>query len=109
MHDGKKCHCKARLSVCGFSIASAIVSGLAVYILGLMAMHLGIGAPYVVLLGSVYKGYAATYVGSGIGGLWAMAAGLICGFVFSCIYNLCARCCCHRCKCCKKEVILHKE
>lgn len=103
--DTSKCRVKCKLSVCGFSIATALTSGLGVFILGLMATYLNIGTPYVTLLGSVYKGYAATYAGSLIGGGWALAVGLICGFIFSVIYNVTARmCCCHHCKSsCTKE------
>lgn len=102
--DKSKCWVKCKLSVCGFSIATALTSGLGVLILGLMATYLNIGVPYVTLLGSVYSGYAATYAGSLIGGAWAFAVGLICGFFFSLFYNLTIRmCCCHKCKCCDKD------
>lgn len=94
-----KCRCKKMLSVCGFSVASAIASGLAVLALGLMAMYWGLGAAWVTLLGSVYKGYVVTPMGIWIGAGWAALEGLICGFIFVIIYNLIARCCpCCSCK-----------
>lgn len=93
------CHVKCKLSVCGFSIATALVSGLGVLILGLMATFVDIGGAYVTVVGSVYKGYAATAGGSLIGGIWAFFNGLICGFFFSLFYNGCIRRChCSSCK-----------
>lgn len=99
MDNVKHCTVKSKLSVCGFSIATGLTSGLSVFILGLLAAHLNVGAPYVTLLGSVYKGYTATYQGSLIGAAWALGMGLVSGFIFSLIYNLIVRkCCCPSCK-----------
>lgn len=98
-------HCKrglkCKLSVCGFTLATALISGLGIFFLGLMATYLNIGVPYVTILGSVYHGYAATYAGSLIGGAWAFACGIICGFFFSLFYNLILKACCCRCAHCK--------
>jgi len=108
--DTSKCRIKCKLSVCGFSIATALTSGLMVFILGLMAAYLDIGTPYVTLLGSVYKGYAATYAGSLIGAGWAFACGLISGFFFSIFYNIVLKCCCCcHCKACKACRVDHVE
>lgn len=100
---------KCKLSVCSFALATALISGLGVFFLGLMATYLNIGVPYVTVLGSVYHGYAATYAGSLMGAGWAFACGLICGFFFSAFYNIILHLCCCRCARCKGEVVTVKD
>ena len=41
----------------------------------------------VTLIGRVYRGYEMTWLGSVIGGAWALADGLIAGAIFAWLYN----------------------
>lgn len=88
------CH-NNQLSVLSFGLAAAVVWGLGVFLVGLMATYMNYGQAFVEVVGSVYPGYKATLCGSAIGGLWAIVDGFVAGAIFAFVYNI-------GCKCCKK-------
>ena len=70
-----------------FGLACAILWGVSVFVLGMFAKHMGWGTEMVMLLGSFYKGYDMTFLGSVIGGVWGFVEGLVGGYIFACLYN----------------------
>src|SRR5262245_32247698 len=89
-----------RLSAISLGIAAAVVSALGMVVLGVMSMHYGIGAKWIELMATMYKGYAANWHGIGIGAAYAAVEGFVWGLVFGWVYNICAKCCkacCHKC------------
>jgi hypothetical protein len=97
------CFC-TKLNPLALAFAAGIVWGLGMLLLGLIAMHSTLGHPWIPLVASVYKGFAATTVGSFIGLLWGFVEGFVGGLIFAWIYNCCV--CCKMCRSlgmCKKE------
>lgn len=93
----------ARLGMISLGVAFGTTWAIALIFLGLTAMWWHWGEPVVRLLGSLYWGYAPTFGGSLIGGLWGFCDWFIGGVVIAWIYN---RVCTHCCKgehCCPKE------
>ncbi len=97
-----KCGC-CKLSSISLGIAAAAVSALCMLVLGVLAMQYGMGAEWIKMVGSVYKGYAATWHGIGIGAAYAAVEGFVAGLVFGWIYNICVCCIGSCCKCCKMD------
>lgn len=95
-----KCGC-CKLSSISLAVAAAAVSALSMLVLGVLMMQYGIGAEWIKLAGTVYKGYAATWQGIGMGAGFAAVKGFACGLVFGWIYNICIFCVGKCCKCCK--------
>lgn len=97
------CVCKSsRLSACALGVSLGVLSVIWVVVLGLVAMYLNVGQEWVKLAGTVYVGYAATFVGIALGALWAFVDGFVCGVLIAFFYNLCAKCC-HCKSCCGKD------
>jgi hypothetical protein len=84
----------AKLHVVGLGLAIGILSAVYVFILGLFAMR-GYGVDYVHLAGSIYVGYAPTFLGSLVGAIWAFIHGFIGGVIIAWLYNCFSRSC-HR-------------
>lgn len=92
-------HHKAKACCLGFAVG--IVWAIGVLGLGLAAMGMdGYGLPVVNLLGSIYKGYDASWAGAFIGAGWALVDGFITGVLIGWLYNM-GCCFCHMC--CKKS------
>ena len=89
-----------KLHVLGFGLAFAIVGAIFTFILGLAAMH-GYRAAYIALIGSVYKGYSATFAGSLLGAIWAFIESFIVGVIIAALYNCFT--CGKWCKACQKK------
>ncbi len=101
-----KCGC-CKLSALSLGVAAAAVSALGIATLGLLNMHLGLGAKWIELISTVYQGYAANWHGIGIGASYAAVEGFSGGLVFGWVYNICISCvrkCCASCQStCKKN------
>lgn len=78
--------CKGYLNPKALALAGGIIWGLAILLIGILAMY-GYGMPFVKLFASVYKGYAATWGGAVVGGLWGFVDGLIGCYIFAWLYN----------------------
>jgi len=83
----------AKLSVCGLGIALGLTWGLAVLILGVLALYWKIGIAWVNVLSSIYVGFDVTLKGIIAGTLWATIDAFILGVVIALIYNLCVKRC----------------
>lgn len=89
-------HC-AKFHVCGFGLALGVITAICMFLLGLSAIG-GYGMAYVSLIGSVYVGYGATFLGSIIGAIWGFIEGFIFGVVFAWLYNCFVGKCCKTCR-----------
>lgn len=83
-----------QLKVCSFGFAMGLIWGLGILLLAWLSMWCagGWGAGFIKVLSSVYTGYAATWVGGLIGGLWGFVDFFIFGALVAWVYN--SRCCC---------------
>lgn len=88
-----------KLHPVSLGLSLGILSGVLIFFMGLFAMG-GYGVEYVAMVGSVYVGYAPTFLGSLLGGIWGFIEGFIVGALVAWLYN-CFLCKC--CKSCKKE------
>jgi len=75
-----------QLNVRAFALAVAVVWGCGVLFLGWIAA-VGWGRGLVDPLASLYIGYAPTFVGGIIGGVWAFFDGLIAAALAAWLYN----------------------
>ncbi|HTR04498.1 MAG TPA: bacteriophage holin [Thermoanaerobaculia bacterium] len=75
-----------RIRTAPLALGLGLTWGLGVMLLGWIAAS-GWGARVVDLLSSVYLGYAATFLGGLIGGLWAFADAFVAGALFAFFYN----------------------
>jgi len=80
-----------KLDVKAFGLATGIVWGGGVMLLGLAASFSGNGNEIVQFLGVYYLGYQATVIGSLIGCLWGFVDMGICGLLIAWLYNKFAR------------------
>ncbi|MCF7870797.1 MAG: bacteriophage holin [Candidatus Omnitrophica bacterium] len=76
-----------KLKISAFGFALGIVWGLIVFLLGVVGMLFSFGTTWVLVLASLYLGYATTVLGSLIGGLWGFLTGFLGGVVFAWLYN----------------------
>lgn len=79
---------RPKLDVLALGFAFGILWGVGMLLMGWMAYGFGWGAQLVEAFGSLYIGYAPTFWGSVIGGLWAFLDGFVGGLVFAWLYNL---------------------
>lgn len=75
-----------KLNLKGFALASAVLWGLAVFLVTLVAVWRGTGE-HVGLLSAVYVGYQVSYLGSVIGLIYGFVNGLLAGALFAWLYN----------------------
>ncbi len=80
----KKAH---NLNEIAFGKAFAILAGLYMLMLGLLATFFGWGTTLVTAIGSAYLGFVPSIEGSVIGGIWGTAEGFIIGYVSAWLYN----------------------
>ncbi len=76
-----------KLNVTALGLAMGILWGVGVALMALSAAWWGYGTAWVELLGSVYKGVAATGTGVFMGLLWGFADGFVCGALLAWLYN----------------------
>lgn len=77
----------AKLNVKAFGIACGITWGAGILIMGIVNMFTGWGGIWVTLMGSVYLGYKATFLGAVTGALWGFVDAGIGGLVLAWLYN----------------------
>ncbi|MCF7908864.1 MAG: bacteriophage holin [Candidatus Omnitrophica bacterium] len=77
----------AKLDVKALGLTLGIVWGVALLIMGMVAMFFNYGGGFVRALGSIYYGYEATTLGSLIGGFWGFIDAGICGIIIAWLYN----------------------
>ncbi len=74
-------------------ISIGVVSALCVFLLALAAAYLNWGVNMVSLVGDIYIGYNASFIGGIIGAIWGFVDGFIFGFLTALVYNLvCKKC-----------------
>ncbi len=61
--------------------------GVYVVLIAWLAGTIGWGDKIVPVLGSLYRGYDATFIGGLIGGVWGFVDGAICGVIVAWVYN----------------------
>ena len=72
-----------------------------VFIMGIVAMaSTGYGMTFVHGMGTLYIGYAPTFIGSIIGAIWAFVDGFLGAAIFAWLYNIFAG---KKCSCGTKE------
>ena len=78
---------KARLGVISLGLALGITWGGGMFLLGLAAAFFDWGMPLVLILSSVYIGYAPSFVNSVTGAVWGFVDGFIGGALIAWLYN----------------------
>ena len=78
---------KARLGVISLGLALGITWGGGMFLLGLAATLFDWGTPLVLILSSVYIGYAPSFVNSVAGAVWGFVDGFIGGALIAWLYN----------------------
>ncbi len=75
------------LAAISFGLAVGLTWAFAVFLLGLAAGLFDWGVPVVLVLSSLYIGYAPSFVGSIAGAVWAFVDGFIGGVIIAWLYN----------------------
>ena len=85
----------SKLCACQLGFALGLLWGVSAFFLGLTSMWWGFGSEWVKLLGTMYIGYKATFLGSFIGFLYGFVDFFIFGVLIALIYNYCCstKCC----------------
>lgn len=86
MQGNRKC---SRFSIISLAIAVGVANGLCMMLLALAGMYWNYGVVMIQELSLLYKGFAATGVGSAYGFGWGFIDGFFFGLVIAAIYNLC--------------------
>ena len=81
----------AKLDVKAVGLAFGIMWGMAMFLLGIMAMFLDRGTVLLEAISSLYIGFNPTWLGSVTGGFWGLVDGGIGGLVFAWLYNKLAK------------------
>ncbi len=76
-----------KLDVRAFAVSCAFVWGFGVLLATWWIIAYDGPSDQATFLGSIYRGYTITPVGSLVGFVWAMIDGLIAGAIFALIYN----------------------
>ena len=79
-----------KLDIRAFAVTCAIVWGLGLLIATWWIIALDGSSDRATFLGSIYRGYTITPVGSLIGLFWALVDGLVAGAIFAWLYNMLA-------------------
>lgn len=70
---------KDRTEMRSTGIRIGLIFGVTLLTLSYLSLFFGIGTPIVVLLGSLYAGYAATFMGGILGLIWGFVHGFVVG------------------------------
>ncbi len=76
----------AKLKVVPMALGAGVTWGLGMLFLGWVSAT-GWGAKIVEVLSSLYVGYASTFLGGVIGGLWGFADAFLAGLLLTLLYN----------------------
>ncbi len=79
-----------KLNVKAFALSCGILWSACILVWGWVAMT-GYGVAGVELVGSVYLGYSASFLGAIIGAVWAFIDGAVGGAIFAWLYNRLAK------------------
>lgn len=85
---------RQKLHVCGLGFAFSLTWAIGILFVGLTSWLFSWGNAFVDVMGSVYVGYDATFVGTLIGTVYALVDGFVGGVLIAFFYNICP--------CCKK-------
>lgn len=77
----------ARLHVTKLGIAFGVAWALLTLLAGWLAAGLDWGVEFIHLVGTVYRGYAPTFIGGVVGAIWGFANGFLWGAVIAWVYN----------------------
>ena len=69
------------------ALAAGITWAIATALLGLAVMFFNYGAEMMLVFGSIYLGYDASFGGIILGSIWAFADGAILGLIYAIVYN----------------------
>lgn len=75
-----------KLKVVPMALALGVIWGMGIMLLGWVSAA-GWGTKLVEVLSSLYLGYASTFLGGAIGGLWAFGDGFLAGLLLTVFYN----------------------
>jgi hypothetical protein len=76
-----------RLSLFRFGAAFGIAFGAALLVAGALAWVTGMGVPFVLTIGSLFRGYGAGPFAAVVGGVWGGVTGFAFGAGLAWIYN----------------------
>lgn len=95
----EKCGCGCNKKLCPFTFGLALGLTCAIFtaVYAWIGWAWGYGVELITQYGSVYFGYAPTFIGGLWGALWGFAEGFIFGFVLVLIFDLLM--CCKKCLC----------
>ncbi|UCH48460.1 MAG: bacteriophage holin [Betaproteobacteria bacterium] len=79
-----------KLDVHAFALTCGLVWGIGLFVLTWWIIAFDGASTDPTLLGSIYRGYSITPVGSVIGLIWGLVDGFIGGTIFAWLYNLLA-------------------
>ena len=79
-----------KLDVRAFALTCSLVWGLGLFVLTWWIIAFDGASAEPTFIGSIYRGYTITPMGSVIGLIWALADGFVGGAIFSWLYNLLA-------------------
>ncbi len=85
--------CSSKIHVVAFGLSIAVVAGLSMFLMGLLAAYLDVGVDVVMTYGSLYVGYEPSLIGSIIGLIYGLIDGFIFGVLIAYFYNLFMGCC----------------
>ena len=94
-----KCYVYSKISICSLGFAVGLTNGIGMMVLAYMAMMHWVGDSIIVLVSSLYHGYAPTVIGGLFGLGWGFLDGFLFGMIVAIIYNCCICC---KCGCCKR-------
>ena len=106
--------CCHKLNPLALGMALGVIWGFTLFVMGLIAASgSSYGVPFITAIGTVYIGYAPSFLGSLMGGIIGFIDAFIDGFILGFLYNLFAGCCkkkagkcsdtCNCCNCSAKE------
>ncbi len=76
-----------RMSPLGLGLSLGVIWGLSIFLMGLAAYYYAYGYAFVTALGSIYIGYAPSFMGSVWGGIIGFVDAFITGFLIAWLYN----------------------
>lgn len=91
-----------KLKVLGLGLSLGILSGLAVFVMTLLALYANYGLGWFALTADVYPYYELSLVGAFIGLAFGFIDGFIGGVLIAFLYNLFSGGCCSKEECCKE-------
>lgn len=82
-------HHHAPLRATSFGFALGVTWAIGLLVLGWAGWLSGWGRPMIEIIGTVYLGYKATFLGTIIGAVWGFVDLFVAGIIIAAIYNAC--------------------